>query len=386
MMATLTGAAVSLLSCSVNRPEGITRAESTLDSIYVHYGVDGTCLLRENFPSAPEYKATYLASEEQALPNPYSYLWPFSGTLSAAGAILESDKGFIKVIDGRILPGLYEYHDTSRQPYAYASYISSAPVSDRFYDDNVWLGIDFCDIYEATGDRKYLEQAENIWKFIESGTDDVLGGGIYWCEQKKTSKNTCSNAPGTVYALKLYKATGDTGYLEQAQALYDWTKDSLMDREDHLYFDNIGINGNIGKAKFAYNSGQMVQAGALLYEITGNEEYLTDARLTADSCLGYFFHEFTGDDGKTFRLINKGNVWFSAVMVRGFVELFRLTGDTDYINDIISSLDYAWNHARDEHGLFEEDFSGKAKNKRKWLLTQAAMAEMFARTADLKTK
>ena len=71
---------------------------------------------------------------------------------------------------------------------------------------------------------------------------------------------------------------------------------------------------------------------------------------------------------------------------KSFVELFRLTGDTDYINDIISSLDYAWNHARDEHGLFEEDFSGKAKNKRKWLLTQAAMAEMFARTADLKTK
>ena len=127
------------------------------------------------------------------------------------------------------LPGLAEYLDTTRMPAAYASYINTAPASDRFYDDNVWLGIDFCDIYEATGDKKYLAQAEMIWKFIESGTDDVLGGGIYWCEQKKHSKNTCSNAPGTVYALKLYAATGDGRYLEQGKGLYAWTKEHLLD-------------------------------------------------------------------------------------------------------------------------------------------------------------
>ena len=93
--------------------------------------------------------------------------------------ILEEDASYRSVLDNRVLPGLAEYLDTTRMPAAYASYINTAPASDRFYDDNVWLGIDFCDIYEATGDKKYLAQAEMIWKFIESGTDDVLGGGIY---------------------------------------------------------------------------------------------------------------------------------------------------------------------------------------------------------------
>jgi len=61
-------------------------------------------------------------------------------------------KGFICDMDGviyhgnRVLPGLAEYLDTTRMPAAYASYINTAPASDRFYDDNVWLGIDFCDI------------------------------------------------------------------------------------------------------------------------------------------------------------------------------------------------------------------------------------------------
>ncbi len=112
-------------------------------------------------------------------------------------AILEADASYRSVLDGRVLPGLAEYLDTTRMPRWPMPPISiRPPLRTAFYDDNVWLGIDFCDIYEATGDKKYLAEAEMIWKFIESGTDDVLGGGIYWCEQQKHSKNTCSNAPG----------------------------------------------------------------------------------------------------------------------------------------------------------------------------------------------
>lgn len=232
-------AACAFAACDRTSPSqarNLERAKATLDSVYASYGVADRCLLRENYPFNADYKAGYLASEDQARPNPYSYLWPFSGTLSAVNTILEEDASYRSVLDGRVLPGLAEYLDTTRMPAAYASYINTAPASDRFYDDNVWLGIDFCDIYEATGDKKYLAQAEMIWKFIESGTDDVLGGGIYWCEQKKHSKNTCSNAPGTVYALKLYAATGDGRYLEQGKGLYAWTKEHLLDTGDGRLF------------------------------------------------------------------------------------------------------------------------------------------------------
>ena len=53
----------------------LERAQQTLDSLYVHYSVPNTCLLRENFPFDEKHKVTYLASEEQAnVPNAYSYL------------------------------------------------------------------------------------------------------------------------------------------------------------------------------------------------------------------------------------------------------------------------------------------------------------------------
>ncbi|EKC61862.1 conserved hypothetical protein, secreted, partial [human gut metagenome] len=98
----------------------LERAKATLDTIYARYGVPENCLLRENYPFNADYKAGYLASEDQARPNPYSYLWPFSGTLSAASAILESDSSYRTVVDERVLPGLAEYLDTVRMPAAYS--------------------------------------------------------------------------------------------------------------------------------------------------------------------------------------------------------------------------------------------------------------------------
>lgn len=362
------------------------KGAATLDSIYKYYSANGTQLLRENYPFDDQFKATYLNNLDQENKlNPYAFLWPFSGTFSAVSALLEStgEPQFRNMLDSGVLVGLQEYYDTRLVPPAYASYISSAEPSERFYDDNIWLGIDFVDCFQTTKELKYLEKAEMIWKFIESGMDTTLGGGIYWCEQKKESKNTCSNAPGAVYSLKLFQATKDSSYLKQGLSLYQWTKQTLMDTQDGLYFDNISVGGSVDKTKYAYNSGQMIQAAALLHNITQDVGYLADAQRTAESAHQYFMHEFTPANGKPFRLINKGNTWFTAVMFRGFVELYKIDKNSIYVDDFAKSLDYAWEHARDSNGLFSTDLSGETTETVKWLLTQAAMVEMYARMAEI---
>ncbi|MDD4516199.1 glycoside hydrolase family 76 protein [Massilibacteroides sp.] len=366
--------------------KNLERAAQTLDSLYHHYGVEGTSLLRETYPFDDQHKATYLASEEQAdLPNQYSYLWPFSGTFSAVNILFETTKDaeYKRILDDKVLTGLEEYFDTKREPAAYSSYISNAKASDRFYDDNIWLGIDFTDTYMLTNEKKYLDKAELIWKFIQSGTDDKLGGGIYWCEQKKGSKNTCSNAPGSVYALKLFMATEDSSYFHQGLELYNWTKAHLQDTEDYLFFDNIRLDGSVEKTKYAYNSGQMLQAASLLYKLTKNKEYLNDAQAIAKSCSSYFFVDFKDENQEDFRLIKNGDIWFTAVMLRGFVELYTIDNNRAYLEQFNRSLDQAWSAMRENNGLFNTDWTGQKKDDKKWLLTQAAMVEMYARLAFL---
>ncbi|WP_195207499.1 glycoside hydrolase family 76 protein [Bacteroides clarus] len=366
----------------------LMRAKQTLDSLYLNYSIPGTHLLQENCLSniSDPVITDWISGRVPNMPRQYSYLWPYSGTFSAVNALFAAtqDTTYKIILDHQVLVGLEEYFDDERKPAGYASYVRNLRQSDRFYDDNIWLGINFVSAYLLTQENKYLQRALLIWDFIKSGTDNKLGGGTYWCEETKDSKNTCSNAPGVVLALKLFQATQDSTYLTEGEERYKWTKTHLQDSADYLYFDNIKLDGEIDKTKYAYNSGQMMQAAALLYQLTDKQEYLLEAQNIARGCYDYFFINHTMEHGKTFKLLKKGDVWFTAVMLRGFIELYRVDNNEIYLNSFNESLDYAWKYARDAKGLFNTDFSGKSQDSKRWLLTQAAMVEMYALLATIK--
>ena len=365
----------------------LERAESMRATIYSLYDVDSTPLLAENYPIDPAARATYLAEGADNQVNKYSYLWPYSGTLSMMSALYEAtgNKAHLAFIDSDVIAGLDMYFDTTRTPHAYSSYVTVGE-SDRFYDDNIWLVIDFVDLYRASGEKKYLERAERTWQFVMSGRDEVLGDGIYWCEQKKHSKNTCSNAPASVAALKLYKATGNKKYLKAGKELYAWCYNTLHDAKDNLYFDNISLAGRISRAKYSYNSGEMIEAGAMLYALTGEAHYLAEAQATAAGCYARWFKP-QRDGKQEIRMMDSGDVWFDAVMLRGLIALYGQDGDDKYLRAVNTSLDYAWRMGRDENGLFGKFLSHRrAEDKRSWLLTQAAYAEMSARMAKVNLR
>ena len=366
--------------------ENLNRAQQLLDSIITHYSVEGTPLLRENYPFDANYRATYLASADTGSTKQFAYLWPFSGTFSGVNALLKTsnDKKYLTILETQTLPALYRYYNTSVQPPAYASYLNGANWSDRFYDDNVWVGIDFLELFMYSGNQLYLDKAKEIWTFILSGIDDELGGGIYWCEQRKSSKNTCSNAPGAVMAFKLFEATKDSTFFYRGLELYNWTKKNLQDPEDKLYWDNVNISGRIGKAKYPYNSGQMLQSAVLLYKLTKDNQYLQEAQVIAEASIKFFTTDLTTDSGETFRLIKPGNVWFVAVMMRGFMELYHQDNNKKYLEVFNRNLDYAWNHAKDKNGLFPENWDGSSYRRTRGLLTQAAFVEMYASIASVK--
>ena len=357
------------------------------DKIYTLYDVDETPLLAENYPQDVAAEATYLAEGADNKVNKYSYLWPYSGTLSMMSALYEAthDETILTTIDEQVVEGLKMYHDTSREPHGYSSYIT-ADETDRFYDDNIWLVIDFVDLYTLTGKQSYLDMALDIWKFVLSGRDTKLGDGIYWCEQKKTTKNTCSNAPAAVAALKLHKATGEQQYFDQGENLYTWVYYSLRDK-DNLYWDNVSLTGKFDRRKFTYNSGQMIEAGVLLYEITKEEKYLKQAQATAESCLAQWSIAYKNDKGDSITIFESGDVWFDAVLMRGYMALWRADGEPKYLTAFNDTINYAWYMGRDENGLFGKYLTSRGENEDKsWLLTQAAYAEMSARlaTVDLK--
>ena len=209
------------LTSAVGKTPGNTRYLSIADSILsnvlnLYQTNDG--LLTETYPVNPDQKITYLAGGTQQNGTlKASFLWPYSGMMSGCVALYKAtgNKKYKKILEKRILPGMEQYWDNSRLPACYQSYPTKYGQHGRYYDDNIWIALDYCDYYQLTHKPASLEKAVALYQYIYSGWSDEIGGGIFWCEQQKEAKHTCSNAPSTVLGVKLYRLTKNAKYLKK---------------------------------------------------------------------------------------------------------------------------------------------------------------------------
>lgn len=299
--------------------------------------------------------------------NPYSYLWPICAMYQAVHEIEKLEKG--TDLMNPMLRIIRDYYDPAPPIPGYASYIMKFNGGDRFYDDNQWIGITSMDAYSRNNEQVYLNLGKDIYAYMMTGFDTVLNGGLYWQENKKVSKNTCSNGPGIILALQLYQATKKKPYLDTALLLYNWMNATLK-TPSGLFFDNMSVKDyKIGKAVFSYNTGTMLQSNLYLYECTGNKKYLQEATAIADSSLTFFY-----SNGRF-----RDNYWFNAVLLRGYQHLLRYNNDTKYIKSFQKCLDHALATDRNDLNLFGKDHPHD-------LVGQGGMLEILARIAWLERK
>jgi rhamnogalacturonyl hydrolase YesR len=209
-------------------------------------------------------------------PKQVAFNWGVGVMLSALNAAAEADAKF--------QPWLREYADAIEVYWNPAPPVAGYDVwpvpkpADRYYDDNAWMVMSLVETYERLKDRKYLDRAQKSLEFVLSGEDDKLGGGIYWRESDKASKNTCSNAPSVAAMLSVIRHTRDKAMLARAQNIYAWTKKNLQDPSDKLMWDALSLDGKLDKTKWSYNTGLMIRAAKGLYAETRDAAYLRDAQ------------------------------------------------------------------------------------------------------------
>lgn len=184
----------------------------------------------------------------------------------------------------RFQRGLDSYWDAKTPIPGYEPCPTAGGGSDKYYDDNAWIVIAFAEAAELTGDRGLIRRAHETQRFVDSGWDDTLGGGIWWHEQHKDgSKNTCANAPAAVGCLTLagfLPAERDT-LIAQARRIADWTRSNLQ-AENGLYMDAIkAADRSINRATLTYNSALMLRAELMLHRATGEAPHLAQAKRIA---------------------------------------------------------------------------------------------------------
>ena len=237
--------------------------------------------------------------------------------------------------------------------------------ADRFYDDNAWMALALVEAYGVLRDPAVLGYANQALAFALSGEDSKLGGGIYWRERLKESKNTCSNAPVVAACLAVFAETGESRLLEKAKALYAWTKATLQDPADLLMWDSLALSGKKDETKWSYNTGLMVRSAAELARLTGEKHYRKEAdAMAAASEKRWLVAGRLADAGRFAHLL---------------VESWNYVPNDKRRKRARAALQWLHDHGRNDRGLYANrfDLSPSPYYKRFELIDQASAARAF---------
>lgn len=378
----LMGCSVLMLNAKNRKTPYLDKAEYMFQKVWSMYRVPKYGLFSEYYPNSYKPNLTYFQDNTNKKAQEVSYLWPMSGVFSSTNILMGIDAKKYKCFQDSMITAIKCYYDTSRTPSGYQAYPVKFEKSDRYYDDNGLVGIDYIDAYDVSKNPQYLAKAKEVFTFIKSGWSDDFGGGVSWLEGIRDQKPACSNGKATVLVLKLYQATLDKKYLEEGKNFYNWTITHLEDSTLHIIWNSLStVNGKPDKAFYTYNTGTMIQSSVRLYRITGDKKYMNNARRLAEGSYQYFVKK----SEKGFRYIDDLS-WFNVVLFRGYQELYDVDHNSKYVDAIISGADWAWENARDEAGLIYKDWTGQKDEKKqpKWLLDESCMAELYARIAIIK--
>jgi len=151
-------------------------------------------------------------------------------------------------------------------------------------DDLMWASIMCLRAYRITGSLPYLRQAKSTFdRTYARAWSTALGGGL-WNTSGHLGKNTCVNAPAAIAAAMLYQSLHKAPYLTKAKRLYAWLTRTLYDPTTGAVFDHASLGPSRGskqmlvdRTTFTYNQGGLIGAADLLYRITSQRRYYTDA-------------------------------------------------------------------------------------------------------------
>jgi predicted alpha-1,6-mannanase (GH76 family) len=109
-------------------------------------------------------------------------------------------------------------------------FTSTASHYNEYNDDISWAAIAFARGYLITGNTTFRDVAKTNWDGMYNRAWDTnyFGGGLFWRQSDKASKNACVEGPATIAACYLYNIFGDTNYLNKAQAIYAFNRQVLM--------------------------------------------------------------------------------------------------------------------------------------------------------------
>lgn len=371
-LASALGPEATSVAAAERQQRNVERAIAAYEALQRYFYLSDPKLYRETYPPPTDAR-------------PYAYHWPYSQALAATLDVLA-----LPGVGGRFagdardrLAGLQLYWNERASPAGYDSYVRPphGQGGDRYYDDNLWTGLELVRFYRLTGDAEALRRAGELFDLAVSGWDadpsHPAAGGVFWVAATwNRDRNVVSNAPGAELGLELYEIVGQRRfpwakeqryYFDWAKRLYDWTNEHLQ-APNGLYWDHVTLDGRIDERQWSYNQGTMIGASVRLYRATGDAAYLERAARIADAALQHY--------GRGNRYLRQPPP-FNAIFFKRLLLLDEEVADPRYRRAVEAYGDRIWETAHDSQTNLFRFTAGKPTA----LIDQAAMVQIYATLA-----
>jgi predicted alpha-1,6-mannanase (GH76 family) len=222
-----------------------------------------------------------------------------------------------------------------------------------FYDDEGWWALAWIRAYDLTGHARFLKMANVIFDDMAGGWNDHCGGGIWW---KKNSRyvNAIANELFLAVAIRLHqRAPGDAGpgsRLDWAMREWAWFAKSGLINSDNMINDGLDRRcENNGRTTWSYNQGVILGGLADLYKSTGDSNYLNQAMGIADAAIRNLSSErnVLMDPCEDWDCHGGDVPQFKGIFIRNLAYLYDLTRKPDYAEFLFRNAHSVWFNDRD---------------------------------------
>jgi hypothetical protein len=205
--------------------------------------------------------------------------------------------------------------------------------AEAWFDDNGWLGIAFVQAYRATGEHRYLHDAQRAFNFVASQGWDSANGGMWWNTDHPYHSGEAL-AADSLLGMLLYGIDHQHSQIEEAQKFIDWGN------SHDIGFHGLYLSGGSGSTVIDYIEAPLIYAQYLLCQATGNQDYCTHAATQAKSMTEIYGVEYN------FAPLYD-SIFFEWMMAYG-----KAVGDNHWLELAATNAAAAEQHAAASRGLW----------------------------------
>lgn len=232
---------------------------------------------------------------------------------------------------------------------------SSGNFLNDYYDDEGWWGLTWVNAYDYTGNVTYLNMAKTIFADMTGGWDSTCGGGIWWSKDR-TYKNAIPNELFLTLAVRLHERTpNDSSYLNWATQEWTWFSGSGLINSSHLINDGLTSScQNNGNTTWTYNQGVILGGLTDLYKTTGNTAYLTEAESIANVAISTLVNAngILEESCEAASNCNSDQAQFKGIFMRNLEQLYLAAHQQTYANFLVANASSIWQNDRNSSGQF----------------------------------